>query len=63
MALDPRDAHLLEQASGLFGELADMVIRHYRKLLDAGIPEQQAADMAVDLHRRMLEEQVEAVDS
>ena len=60
MALDPKTAHLLDQLSGLTGEVAKQVASYKRKLMDEGMDEDEAWTLAQRLEERLLGEPFDA---
>lgn len=49
-----RLVHLLEQAEGILADLAPSLGRYYARLVDAGIPPEQAILLVRDVQRRYL---------
>lgn len=54
MALDPKDLHTLEQADGVFREVARMVANYHAELVGAGVPESTASALAQGFQARVL---------
>jgi len=54
MTPDPRTVHILEQLTGLTGDVAKAVETYRRQLVEEGMPEPEAWALAQKLEERLL---------
>lgn len=52
--LEPRTVALLDQFSGVIGQIADITVAHHQRLLAGQVPHELARELTGDLHDALL---------